>query len=106
LAVLGARSQVRQIHAKKTICWLITVNELLRVKHQNRIWQVVQNLGESVPGFFGLRLHNEELCEDASDEIGHREHRGDPNGDFEKFDFLVGMSVHAYDDKLYGQTDR
>jgi hypothetical protein len=89
---------MRQIHTKEAISWLVTVYEVLRVKHEHRIWQVVQNLGERVPSFFGLHLHDEELCEDASDEIGHCEHRDDPNWNFEKRDFLVRMSIHAYDE--------
>jgi len=103
LAVLCVRSDVGQINAKEAISRLITIRELSGFEHQHGIWQIIQYLGERVPAFFGLQLHDEELREDASDEIRHQKHQGHPKWYLENHDFLIRITVLAYDRQLNGQ---
>jgi hypothetical protein len=71
LAVMG---ELGETDAKEGVRLLVAVVEVISLKHEDGVWQVVKNLGECSLRFLRLRLRHEELCDSPSDEIGEDEH--------------------------------
>ena len=64
---------------KKVIRLLIEILKLVRLEHQNTIWQIPKYLVKRVPCLLCLRLHNEELREMIPHKIASSAHHHQPH---------------------------
>ena len=66
---LGFVVELGEAAVKKGVRLLIQVRELVRLEHQNTIWQILKYLVKRVPCLLCLRLQHEELREHTSHPI-------------------------------------